>query len=239
MKIEETQIVGELVAIDYRTANVFKTLGIDFCCKGNTTIKEVCAKRQIEPEVVIASLEQAMHNDENTIDYHQWPIDLLADYIEKTHHRYVQDKIIEIVPYLVKVCQVHGSRHSELEKIKAEFLASAAELTTHMKKEELILFPFIRRMVKARLEGVEVDDPYFGSVKNPIQMMMAEHDTEGERYRQIAELSNNYTPPADACNTFKVTYALLKEFETDLHLHIHLENNILFPKAIEIEKSFK
>jgi regulator of cell morphogenesis and NO signaling len=236
MKIEETQIVGELVAIDYRTANVFKKLGIDFCCKGNTTIKEVCNKRQIEPEVVIAKLEQAMQNGEDTIDYQQWPIDLLADYIEKTHHRYVQDKIIEIVPYLIKICQVHGSRHNELEKIKAEFLDSAAELTTHMKKEELILFPYIRRMVKAKRDGVEIDDAYFGSVKNPILMMMAEHETEGERYRKIAELSGNYNPPVDACNTYKVCYALLKEFETDLHLHIHLENNILFPKAIEIEK---
>ncbi|MFN8237520.1 MAG: hemerythrin domain-containing protein, partial [Chitinophagales bacterium] len=114
---------------------------------------------------------------------------------------------------------------------------TAGELTAHMKKEELMLFPFIRKMAKAQTTKEKVSTPMFGTVQNPIAMMHQDHDTEGERFRKIAALTQNYTPPADACNTYRVTFALLKEFEEDLHLHIHLENNILFPKAIELEKS--
>ena len=121
-------------------------------------------------------------------------------------------------------------------EINEHFNATAGELAMHMKKEELVLFPFVREMAKAIQDNVKLDAPHFGTVQNPIEMMMNEHSTEGERFRKIEELSNNYTPPQDACNTYRVTFALLKEFEQDLHLHIHLENNILFPKAIELEK---
>jgi regulator of cell morphogenesis and NO signaling len=168
---------------------------------------------------------------EATTDYQSWPLDLLADYIEKKHHRYVQDKTLEIQPYLDKICRVHGEHHPELFEIKNEFNASAGELAAHMKKEELILFPFIRKMVKAKQENSNVEAAHFGTVKNPIQMMMDEHTVEGNRFRRIEELSNNYTPPQDACNTYRVSFALLKEFEQDLHLHIHLENNILVSKS--------
>jgi regulator of cell morphogenesis and NO signaling len=173
---------------------------------------------------------------ETTTDFQSWPLDLLADYIEKKHHRYVQDKTLEIQPYLDKICRVHGEHHPELFEIKNEFNASAGELAAHMKKEELILFPFIRKMVKAKQESSNVVAAHFGTINNPIQMMMDEHTVEGNRFKRIEELSNNYTPPQDACNTYRVSFALLKEFEQDLHLHIHLENNILFPKAIEMEK---
>jgi regulator of cell morphogenesis and NO signaling len=169
-------------------------------------------------------------------DYQNWPLDLLADYIEKKHHRYVEAKTLEIKPYLEKICRVHGERHPELLEINEHFNATAGELAKHMKKEELILFPYVRKMVKAEHDKAKLDTPGFGTVKNPIQMMMDEHTTEGDRFRKIEELSNNYTPPEDVCNTYRVTIALLKEFEQDLHLHIHLENNILFPRAIELEK---
>ena len=235
--MEENQIIGELVAKDYRTASVFKKYSIDFCCQGNRTIEEACEKKNIDTKKVLEDLVAMMESkSESTTDYQSWPLDLLADYIEKKHHRYVQEKTLEIQPYLDKICKVHGERHPELLKIKEEFNASAGELAAHMKKEELILFPFIRKMTKAKLENAKVDAAHFGTVKNPIQMMMNEHTVEGNRFRKIEELSNNYTPPQDACNTYRVSFALLKEFEQDLHLHIHLENNILFPKAIEIEK---
>ena len=231
------QIIGELVAKDYRTASVFKKYSIDFCCQGNRTIEEACEKKNIDTKKVLEDLVAMMEaKSESTTDYQSWPLDLLADYIEKKHHRYVQEKTLEIQPYLDKICKVHGERHPELLKIKEEFNASACELAAHMKKEELILFPFIRKMTKAKLENTKVDAAHFGTVKNPIQMMMNEHTVEGNRFRKIEELSNNYTPPLDACNTYRVSFALLKEFEQDLHLHIHLENNILFPRAIEIEK---
>lgn len=235
--MEENQIIGELVAKDYRTASVFKKYSIDFCCQGNRTIEEACEKKNIDTKKVLEDLVAMMEaKSESTTDYQSWPLDLLADYIEKKHHRYVQEKTLEIQPYLDKICKVHGERHPELLKIKEEFNASAGELAAHMKKEELILFPFIRKMTKAKLENAKVDAAHFGTVKNPIQMMMNEHTVEGHRFMKIEELTNNYTPPQDACNTYRVSFALLKEFEQDLHLHIHLENNILFPKAIEIEK---
>ena len=231
------QIIGELVAKDYRTASVFKKYSIDFCCQGNRTIEEACEKKNIDTKKVLEDLVAMMESkSESTTDYQSWPLDLLADYIEKKHHRYVQEKTLEIQPYLDKLCKFHGERHPELLKIKEEFNASAGELAAHMKKEELILFPFIRKMTQAKMENIKVDAAHFGTVINPIQMMMDEHTVEGNRFRKIEELSNNYTPPQDACNTYRVSFSLLKEFEQDLHLHIHLENNILFPKAIEIEK---
>ena len=238
MNIQKDQIIGELVAQDYRASSVFKKYGIDFCCQGNTTIVDACMKKDIDPDLVLNDLEAAVQssNAANT-DYKSWPLDLLADYIEKKHHRYVEEKSLEIKPYLDKICQVHGDRHPELHEINELFTASAGVLAQHMKKEELVLFPFVRKMVKAKLSGSSVETPQFGTVQNPIQTMMAEHDNEGERFRKIEALSNGYAPPEDACNTYRVTLALLKEFEDDLHLHIHLENNILFPKAAEMEKA--
>jgi len=222
--MRENQIIGELVAKDYRTASVFKKYSIDFCCQGNRTIQEACEKKNIDSKKILEDLDTLVQaKSEATTDYQSWPLDLLADYIEKKHHRYVEDKTLEIQPYLDKICRVHGEHHPELFEIKNEFNASAGELAAHMKKEELILFPFIRKMVKAKQENSNVE-------------AADEHTVEGNRFRRIEELSNNYTPPQDACNTYRVSFALLKEFEQDLHLHIHLENNILFPKAIEIEK---
>jgi regulator of cell morphogenesis and NO signaling len=237
MKIQEDQIIGELVAQDYRTASVFKKYDIDFCCQGNRTIGEACDADQIEEFLVLSNLNALLEApSDNTTDYKSWPLDLLSDYIEKKHHRYVVEKTLEIQPYLTKICSVHGERHPELFEIKDHFNATAEALAQHMKKEELILFPYVRQMVQAQQDHSIWESAPFGSVQNPIEMMMEEHTTEGDRLRQIESLSNNYTPPVDACNTYMVAIALLKEFEQDLHLHIHLENNILFPKAIALEK---
>jgi len=237
MKIQEDQIIGELVANDYRTASVFKKYGIDFCCQGSRTIGDACASDQIDDHLVISDLNALLEAPSaNTTDYSSWPLDLLADYIEKKHHRYVVEKSLEIKPYLNKICSVHGGRHPELLTIKDHFNATADALAQHMKKEELILFPYVRQMVQAQHDNSKWELAPFGTIENPIAMMMEEHTTEGDRLRQIETLSNHYTPPADACNTYMVTIALLKEFEQDLHLHIHLENNILFPKAIALEK---
>lgn len=232
MSITKETIIGQLVANDYRTASIFKQKGIDFCCNGNRTIENACIKKGIVATTLIDELtEITTLKRDGEIDYKSWPIDLLADYIEKKHHRYVESKIVEIIPFLDKVMRVHGGHHPELLEIGKLFKASAAELTEHMKKEEQVLFPYVRRMVEVN----EVNAP-FGTIQNPIRIMMHEHEAEGDRFRKIAELSNNYTPPADACNTYKVTFHLLKEFEEDLHLHIHLENNILFPKSIAMEQ---
>ncbi len=237
MNIQENQIIGELVANDYRTASVFKKYGIDFCCQGNRTIYDACEAKKIDEKSVVADLNTLINSKADSgVDYQSWPIDLLADYIEKKHHRYVEEKTLEIKPYLEKICRVHGERHPELHEINTHFNATAGELAMHMKKEELMIFPYIRKMAKAQQEHTKVVSPQFESIQFPIQAMMDDHLNEGERFRIIEEISNNYTPPEDACNTYRVTFALLKEFEQDLHLHIHLENNILFPRAIELEK---
>ena len=240
MKIFENQIIGDLVAQDYRTASVFKKFNIDFCCNGNRTIAEACNKTNTKIDNVLKEIETAItENEENNIDFKSWPIDLLADYIEKRHHRYVETKTAEIKPFLDKVCRVHAERHPELIEIWKNFNETSNELEKHMKKEELILFPYVRKLMKNYLQGTVTELPSFGSIINPIKMMMEEHSIEGQRLSNIARLSNNYTVPQDACNTYKVTFALLKEFEEDLHLHIHLENNILFPKALELEEKLK
>ena len=140
--------------------------------------------------------------------------------------------------YLNKLCQVHGERHPELFKVNELFDEAAIALLSHMEKEEFVLFPFIKSLVEASENQYPLSEPYFGHIENPIAMMEHEHATEGERFRNIAKLTNQYEPPSDACQTYRVTYALLKEFEEDLHLHIHLENNILFPKSIELFKEY-
>ena len=239
METFEKITIGEFVAQDFRTAAVFSKYGIDFCCKGNRTLEEVCDKKEISPEELLEQLNTvlATKNDAG-IDFKSWPLDLLADYIEKTHHRYVEEKIPVLLQFLDKLCKVHGGAHPELFEINELFIGCAGELTQHMKKEELILFPFIKKMVKATLSHEAIQAPGFGTVQNPIAMMMEEHEAEGDRFVKIASLTNNYTPPADACNTYRVTFAMLNEFEQDLHKHIHLENNILFTKAVALEKAF-
>lgn len=239
MNITKESTIGDAVAVDYRTAEIFENAGIDFCCNGNRTIAEACQKQKMDPDKIIEEIKAVLSGTKmETVDYNAWPLDLLADHIEKTHHRYVSEKIPVILAYLDKIVSVHGNQHPELAAIRNHFFEAAQELSAHMKKEELILFPYIRKMVKAKLDGSNGISAHFGTVKNPIQMMMREHDTEGERFRKISELSNHYTVPEDGCNTYKATFLSLKEFEDDLHLHIHLENNILFPKSIRLEESF-
>ncbi|WP_426479128.1 iron-sulfur cluster repair di-iron protein [Chryseobacterium sp. CBSDS_008] len=234
----KTDFIGEIVAEDFRTAAIFKKHGIDFCCKGDRTIENACETKKLDADNIYKEIENLPQNAAQSIDFKSWPLDLLADYIEKTHHRYVAEKVPVLQQFLDKLCKVHGEHHPELFRIRELFYVSAQDLGAHMKKEELMLFPFIKNMVKAKIGGSVIQQPHFGTVENPVNMMKHEHTAEGERLSEIAELSDNYTPPADACNTYRVTFAMLQDFENDLHRHIHLENNILFPKAIELEKEF-
>lgn len=231
--------VGAIVAQDYRAAAVFKKYGIDFCCNGNIPLSDACQEHKIDLAQIENELQDVLSTTgqkaDNVTDYKAWPLDLLADYIEKKHHRYVNEQIPLIQGYLEKICSVHGGRHPELHQIKELFNESVGEFTMHMKKEELMLFPFVRKMMQAGSAGNKPLTIPFGTVQSPIRMMMHEHDAEGERFRKMRHLSDNYALPHDACNTYRVTYALLDAFESDLHLHIHLENNILFPGAIALE----
>lgn len=234
----QTDFIGDIVAQDFRTAAIFKNYGIDFCCKGGRTIEEACESKKLDADKIYEEIGNLPKNDGGTIDFNSWPLDLLADYVEKTHHRYVEEKTPVLQAFLDKLCKVHGGRHPELFEIRDLFEASARDLGAHLKKEELILFPFIKNMVQAQISGNVIQQPPFGTVENPVNMMKHEHTVEGERLRKIAELTDEYNPPADACNTYRVTFSMLQDFENDLHKHIHLENNILFPKAIRLEKEF-
>ena len=238
MVVDTNKTIGEMVADDFRTASVFSVNKIDFCCKGNRTLDEVCSQKGLDVYTVLEQLEKATATDNTSIDFNTWELDLLIDYIEKKHHRYVEEKIPVLLSFLLKLEQVHGVAHPELFEIKNLFKRTADELTQHMKKEELILFPYIKKMVEADRTKSALSAPGFGSVANPIAMMMEEHENEGNRFEKIVAISNNYTPPADGCNTYKVTFQMLQEFESDLHTHIHLENNILFPKAIVLQEKF-
>ncbi|WP_292009721.1 iron-sulfur cluster repair di-iron protein [Chryseobacterium sp.] len=233
-----TDFIGDIVAEDFRTAAIFKNHGIDFCCKGGRTIEDACEAKKLNTEQIYEEIQNLPKSDGNSIDFNSWPLDLLADYVEKTHHRYIEEKTPIIEAFLDKLCKVHGERHPELFEVRALFNASAKDLGAHLKKEELILFPFIKNMVKAQIDGSALMQPSFGTVENPVNMMKHEHTVEGERLRKIAEITDEYNPPTDACNTYRVAFAMLQDFENDLHKHIHLENNILFPKSIKLEKEF-
>lgn len=237
MDISVKNTIGEVVASDYRAATVFNKYAIDFCCNGNRSIEEACNAKAIDAGKLMDDLKNSLNDaSQKSTDFTSWPLDLLADYIEKKHHKYCESKITEIKPYIEKINNVHGGRHPELAEVQELFGKTAGEMSMHMKKEELTLFPYIRKMVKAEENNEKIEKPRFGSVESPIAKMMEDHDEEGERFRRIREITNDYTVPEDSCNTYKVTLAMLKEFEEDLHMHIHLENNILFPKSLELEK---
>jgi len=238
MDINENSTVGEITASNYHFATVFSKYAIDFCCNGNRSIKAVCEEINLNPSELIQDLNTIVSDSsgaQHTPDYNAWSLDMLTNYIEKKHHQYIIEHTPLLQQHLIKINTVHGANHPEITAIQKLFISISDELTIHMKKEELMLFPYIGRMVSAKEEGTTLVQPLFGKVEYPIQVMMAEHDQEGEKFRKIASLSNGFQAPADACNTYRATYAMLKEFEEDLHLHIHLENNILFPKAAALE----
>lgn len=221
--------LGEIVAKDARAAAVLEQYDIDFCCNGHRTLQQACPDTE-KAAAVVQALSDLSAETATTVDYRGWPIDLLADFIEKKYHRDTTRHIDVIQTHLDKICRVHGDAHPELWKVKSLFEESAADLTMHMKKEELMLFPFIRKMVR---DGKAPIAP-FGTVDNPIRVLTHEHQAEGDRFRQIAELTDDYIAPADGCQTYRLTFHELKEFETMLHFHIHLENNLLFPRALEM-----
>ena len=230
--------IGEMVADDYRKAEVFKRFGIDFCCGGKDQLDKICNKKGIN----IAAVKQALkeldeqQQKQNKQDYQNWDIDILSEYITETHHKYVNDALPLLDEFSAKVAKVHGVSNPEVIEIARLFQAVANELRMHMDKEETILFPYIRQMAMAKHLGELLPRSPFGTIKNPINMMEAEHESAGGNMQAINELSNGYNPPEWACNTYKVLYAKLQEFENDLHQHVHLENNILFPKAIKFEE---
>ena len=236
MNISKDSTVAEIVTQNIKAADVFKKYDIDFCCGGGVSIEKACTDKEVDYTILAKEIEAIDSAVTKAYNYDSWKLDFLIDHIENVHHTYVTDSIPVLLEYAAKVVRVHGYAHKEVVEINNLFIAVAEELTHHMMKEERILFPFIKELIKAEREGTTAPNPHFGTVNNPINMMEHEHENAGNIFKKIALLSNNYKYPEAACNTFKALYAKLQEFEQDLHQHIHLENNILFPKAISMEQ---
>ncbi|NJW52376.1 iron-sulfur cluster repair di-iron protein [Salinimicrobium oceani] len=235
----KAKTVAEMVTENIKTAHIFKKYGIDFCCGGGISLEKACEKYGADYTLLSEELINVDRPSSHASNYNNWELDFLTDHIINIHHAYVEENIPLLLQYAARVAEVHGHHYSELLEIEQLVKQVAGELSAHMKKEELILFPFIKQMTKAKAEGGELPKAPFGSVDNPIKMMETEHEDAGEALRRIAILSNNYNPPSGACNTYRAFYAKLEEFEQDLHQHVHLENNILFPKSLALEKKLR
>lgn len=232
------ETVGQIAAKDIRKAEVFKKYGIDFCCGGKKSLKQACEEKGIDLSTVESEL-QNINQEKASENFDRWNPDFLADYIFNKHHQYYYDEAPVIAELLTKVANHHGERHPELEEVYRLFVTLAQELNAHFAKEEKVLFPFIKGLVHAKQTGnVEELRSQF-SIAGPVQMMEADHDAAGEILAELSEVTNAYTAPEGACNSFKFLYRKLNELEDDLHQHIHLENNILFPKALALEKELR
>ena len=230
--------VRELAIENPAATRVFEHLQIDYCCGGNRSLGDACRAVGVPLDSVLNALEAAaaVPAPAAARDWQTEPLAELVAHICNTHHAYTRDALARITQLLDKVCSVHGTNHPELRGIQTTFGALRQELSMHMMKEEMMLFPYVVRMEEAVLANEPVLPPPFGTVRNPVAMMMREHDGAGEDLREIRAASNGYTAPADGCITYQTLYGALAEFEADLHEHIHLENNILFPRALNMER---
>lgn len=231
------ETIGEMVVGDYRNAQVFKKFGIDFCCGGKKTLEEVCSRKGLDIDLVKGELEQIRNQEQgNPMAFDRWDLGFLSDYIVNTHHRYVKESVPFISELANKVARVHGDRHPEVIEVAGIFSKVAADFMLHLAKEEKILFPFIKELVRASESHTKPSSTAFDTVSTPTQMMEDEHEQAGQDMEAIRAATNNYELPADACTSYTILYKKLEEFENDLFVHVHLENNILFPKAIKLEK---
>jgi len=234
---ENTETIGEIVAKDYRKAQVFKNMGIDFCCGGKKTIAEVCEKKGINAEEVERQLDAIKGENSNSeTDFQNWDLGFITDYLINTHHRYVRENTAFILELAQKVARVHGERHPELIQAAGLFSRIGNDLTLHMVKEEKILFPFIKELAQVYNTGGMLPSADFGKISVPIQVMESEHEQVGGDFETIRTITSNYLLPVDACSSYTILFKRLEEYESDLHRHVHLESNILFPKAIQLEK---
>lgn len=221
--------VGAVVSKNYRTARVFSAYGIDFCCKGGISVAEACKVNQADTRKVLAALELIIDNDEVADPdavLHQLSNAAIIELIITRHHAYVRETAPVLEGYLLKIAHVHGERHPELLPLYQEFRLMHQSLLAHMEKEEQILFPRLVHWEQAMQRTQEQAEVLL----TPIGVMEDEHSIEGDRLRKMRQLTNDYTPPADACQTYRLAFRMLAEFEEDLHRHIHLENNLLFAR---------
>jgi regulator of cell morphogenesis and NO signaling len=218
--------VGEIVASDFRAAEIFKNVGIDFCCGGKKSLEQACQEKSIDPSFLVESLQKLRASEERVFSYNDWELGFLSDYIVQNHHAYIWKTMPDMVFYTTKIAQVHGN-HPELLEVANLFRRISTELNDHLKKEEEVLFPALKEVLKGNEKKKTL-------IRSEIKRMLGEHEFAGGAMDEINVITSGYQLPPDACNTYKVTFRLLKQFEDDLHIHVHLENNILFPKALTL-----
>ena len=228
--------VRDIVTADFRTAAVFQTHRIDFCCGGAQPLGAACRAAGAPAEEVLEELNRVCAGPASTVpNFAVWTPAELIDYIVSKHHAYVREALPTIAAHAEKISRVHGQRHPELVEVSRLFAAVAEDMTSHMWKEENILFPFIAALAEAEVNDRPAPVAPFGPVQNPIHMMEMEHETAGGAMDSIRDLTRDYRAPADACTTYAITLNELEAFEQDLHAHVHLENNVLFPRAIALQ----
>ena len=233
-----TKTIREIALEAPASTRVFEEFKIDYCCGGRRSIEDAAAAAGIDSSMLMDRLDKALADRSSASDMF-YPEDLkptaLVNHIVSKHHIFTADEIARLTPLMAKVVMRHGEQHPELFKLQTIFTALTESLLPHMQREENVLFPFIQQLDSAFNDGLPAPLPHFGSVKNPIRMMMMEHDTDGERLKQMREISKDYTLPEGACPSYTALFAGLQDLERDLHKHIHLENNVLFPAAARLE----
>jgi regulator of cell morphogenesis and NO signaling len=238
MTIYATNTVRELAVVLPGATRVFEQFGIDYCCGGGHTLLYACRIADLSFDEVVRSLEE--ESARTNLDLRNWQEESLASlaaYIIDRHHFFTKQELERLEKLIVKVLAKHGEKHPELSEVRNLFQHLKQDLIPHMLKEEQVLFPYIARLEKAVGERRAIPPPFFGTVRNPVRMMSMEHDTAGDLLKQLRSVTNGYTPPPDACISYQTLYEALAAFEGDLHQHIHLENNILFPRAVEMEEA--
>lgn len=227
--------VGTLVRENPNRARVFESMNIDYCCGGKVSLEQACAKKGVDTAVVLQRIKacDADNQPQELIDADTMTLTQLASHIEATHHAYLKEELPRLDVMTEKVSRVHGNKEPRLLKVREAFVALKAELEPHMMKEERILFPIVRQIEQSETP-VEF---HCGSVANPVRQMEHEHEQAGELLKTLRDATDNFTPPQWACNTYRAMLDSLKRLEADMHQHVHKENNVLFPKAMELEKS--
>jgi regulator of cell morphogenesis and NO signaling len=231
MEVTPTTTIREMVTADFRAAAVFHGYGIDFCCGGGKTLAQACEERKLRVEEVVREIDRACRIPDTSRRFADLGAAELISHIVDVHHEYVRQAMPAILAHTQKLAKAHGARHPELIDVATVFEGIVREMVLHMGKEEGVLFPYISRLEDAAEAGRELPYAPFGSVDNPIRMMEAEHESAGTAMALIRELTDGYTAPEDACTTYRICLKELEAFERDLHEHVHLENNILFPRA--------
>ena len=237
--INGSLFVTDIVTNDYRTAEVFRRHGIEFCCGGKWPLEMVCQTKNIDPGKLIRELEEATRTIRlpNSLPFNEWDIDFLADYIVHVHHHYLKNQLPEISSELRKFTGEHGEKYTYLNELEKIFLQLCRELLTHLEQEEEIIFPYIRQITHAFQSQESYASLLVKMMRKPIeQLMNHEHEMVAGAIHKMRELTGDYTVPARACTSHKVIFSRLKELDNDLAQHMHLENNILFPRAIEMER---